>query len=299
MADLIKRQWLLITIILVTVTVNGALISLTMMTAEKVEKAEEDLAGQRKIVTETIDFQRKKYGLTKENKANAQENKRLAWESYDKDYAKLTEKYGVATYDSKYADTPFAAKSFIENRCESMAQDLESRNVELSDNVKTFTFNDVIGVSDLPPKENVEFIIRNMLIVDDIVKILYQSELKAVTQFTRTELKRKDHEEIFKYIPFTVAVQGNYGSIRKFINNLNDPEIAGYLYVIRDIKLTASDIVSTAGAAAGGADKKGAAEDGAADKPDSKSARIAFKDMALVTATVDFDYIELIKKEPN
>lgn len=299
MADLIKRHWLLITIILATITVNGILGFLIMVTSEKVAAAEKELEEQQRKVTETIEFQKKKYGLTKENKKIAQDNKQLAWESYDKDLAKLTEKFGAATYDSKYADTPFAAKSFVENRCESMTQDLESRGVELAAGVKTFTFNDVIGKPDLPPKENVEFIIRNMLIVDDIVKVLYQSELKAVTGFQRTDLKLKEHEGVFKYLPFTLEVQGNYGSVRKFINNINDAQVAGYLYIIRDIKLKSSDILSTIGAS--GAGKEGATRpsDSAKGKDGSKSTRIAFKDMAMVTATIDFDYVELIKKEPN
>ena len=292
--DIIKRHWILITIIVGTLAINGTLAFLIVMASDQVEKAEEELAKQQRIVTETIEFQKKKYGLTKANKAKAQENKELAWKSYNADYDKLTEKYGVAVYDSKYADTPFAAKGFIENRCESMKQDLESRGVELASGVQTCTFNDVVGTDDLPPKENVEFIIRNMLIVDDIVKILYQSELKAITQFNREELKLKEHEGIYKYLPFTLQIQGNYGSIRKFVNNFNDPEIAGHLYIIRDIKLKSSDLLSTVGGSPDGAGTAATKAGG-----NAKSDRIAFKDMALVSATINFDYVELIKKEPN
>jgi hypothetical protein len=303
MSDIIKRNWLIVVITLVTLAVNGGLVAMSFVMGGKVAKERKSLEAKRLEVEKMKKYQ---YGMTEANKALALKNASTAWEYYNKAFDQVVSKYGVAIHKPALANNPPQVVRFVRERCRSMKRELKgNNNIELGGDVENFTFKEIRTGDDLPPLDDVPFIVKNIIVVDAIVEVLSNSGITHLQELTRSELRVKDSGDVYKYLTFNITVKGNFDSIRNCVNGLHNGK---FLFIARKVDMSAEDIVNSLGKADGSSvresgdagrdsmDPSGPKRTNPASVGASKEARIAFKKMASITANIEFDYVELVRK---
>lgn len=100
--------------------------------------------------------------------------------------------------------------------------------------VEKFTFGDF--ESRMPQVENIPIIIKQWLIIEDIVKRLVQSKIQKINMFSKTSLYGSEAKGYMRYT-YRLELVGTLDSLRSFTNSLIESYKENRIYLIKDISL--------------------------------------------------------------
>jgi Tfp pilus assembly protein PilO len=104
-----------------------------------------------------------------------------------------------------------------------------------SPEVLKFTFGEYENKMPLP--ENIPYIIRHWIMIDDLVKRIEKSGVRQLDMINRINLLQGEDDKIFLKFRYSISVTGSLDSIRQLCNMLQSAYKDNRIYIIRDINL--------------------------------------------------------------
>ncbi len=122
--------------------------------------------------------------------------------------------------------------------------------VTLDNSVRSFTFTEY--QSRLPVKENIPYIIRHLMLIDDLMNRIKVSGVSRVESLTRIGGLHGSVDKGFLKFRYKLTLIGELENLRKFINNLLNAYKDNRVYLIKDITIEklareASKIITSEG----------------------------------------------------
>lgn len=129
-------------------------------------------------------------------------------------------------------------KRFLFQNKEEFTKMLDSNNVVYPESLTSFSFNEYMGASTFPKKEEIPQIIDSFLMVGDLLKLAIGCNIKDIQSITRGSLFGTPDGKFTRY-RFSLEVQSDMVNLQKFMNGLNESYVRNRVYVIRNVVIEA------------------------------------------------------------
>lgn len=232
--ELVKRYLFLIVTAAVTVLITGiAAVIIKGRIAEK-EKFRVEVDH---IVEAEKSFTASEYALNADNVTKAQERLSKADQKFGELIAQLSEKYPLPVVVTDM--TPPKFKRHLPQVCIKMENMLRGEDVWIPDSLKYFTYDNYMKPDMLPSAEEVTAILKQLEVVQELVYLVSQSQVKQMTTFERLNDYKLIDRDLYDFMPFSVTLVGNLKSIQRFLNSLHD---ARFFLMVRTLDLEVAPI---------------------------------------------------------
>jgi hypothetical protein len=120
-----------------------------------------------------------------------------------------------------------------------MTQKLEDVDIAVGQQCQYFSFDKLALSKKLPPEDAVPKIFRQLRIIQEVVRILGESELTTVEEIKRPMGLQTLEEDLYTVTPLKIVVLGRADHVQAFINKMNSE--SNYLFFLRKIDLLTTD----------------------------------------------------------
>lgn len=192
------------------------------------------------------DIRREKFALNQHNQDLAARNYQTTQKEFTAFLRALASQYGIPEENGVNGlDT----LRLIKEECLRMEQELADKSVQLAPDTAFFSFGDIARSTALPQAEDVPFILRNLRVVSEIVRVCGRS---GITEFRGISLPaglKPIDKDLYTVTPVQLTVDGSYKSIQRLVNQLQRE--AKVIVLVRSLDLEAGDQTPMAAAAPG------------------------------------------------
>ena len=127
----------------------------------------------------------------------------------------------------------------IKEECLRMEQELADKSVQLAPDNAFFSFGDVARSTTLPRAEDVPFILRNLRIVSEVVRVCGRSGISELSGISRPAGLKPLDKDLYTVTPLQLNVEGSYKSIQRLVNQLQRE--AKVIVLVRSLELDARE----------------------------------------------------------
>lgn len=205
---------------------------------------ENSVQGQEKIIDQS---QSGPFALNQENLLRAQQN-RAVTEAAFKDFVRLLAvRYGIPAENASGLD----CVRILKEECRLMERELKdpSKDITLGQNMARFSFDSILSSPSIPSPEDVPVILKQMRIVEEVVKMVSKSRLREFQTLLRPLGLKVINKDLYTVVPLEVGVAGGYRAVQDFVNALQQRDALG-IFILRSIELTSQDQVGAGGSIA-------------------------------------------------
>jgi hypothetical protein len=196
---------------------------------EKVQSQEQFLDGVR----------RGQFALNQDNVQIARRNQAVAEEAFREFLQALVVRYGIP---ARTGIQPLECVRVVKEERERMRQELAdpARDIQVASAAAGFSFDSILTSSTLPLAEDVPVILKHLQIVGEVVRVAGRSGLREFRSIGRPHGLASIKKDLYSVVPLEVSISGNYKSIQRFVNQLQQRDTAG-IFILRSIELTSRD----------------------------------------------------------
>ncbi len=231
--ELIKKNLFLVISVVVMIILSVIASVIIRSYHKDIDKYAEQV---KNIVEAEKSFVTSPYALTTDNVLQVEKNYEGTVAKFREMIDKLNERYPSPEVNSDM--TPLKFKLYLRQVCIKMENLLRGEDVALPDSLKWFSFDRYMQPDVLPNNEEIKSILNQLEIIQELIYIISQSEVKSLDRFSRSDDINLTERKLYGFMPFTLSLSGNVNSIRRFMNLI--PE-ARYFYMVRNLDLEASE----------------------------------------------------------
>ena len=191
------------------------------------------------------DIRREKFALNQHNQELAARNYQTAQREFTAFLRELATQYGVP---EESVVNGLECLRLIKEECLRMEQELADKSVQLAPDNAFFSFGDIARSTTLPRAEDVPFILRNLRIVSELVRVCGRSGISELIGISRPAGLKPLDQELYTVTPLQLTVEGSYKSIQRLVNQLQRE--AKVIVLVRSLELDARDQIPVLAAAA-------------------------------------------------
>lgn len=205
---------------------------------------ESGVKEQEKVIDQS---QRGSFALNQENLLQAQKNRKVTEDAFKDFLGVLVTRYGIPTETTTGLD----CVRVLKEQCRLMERDLKdpAKDITLGQNTAKFSFDSILSSPSIPSAEDVPVILKQMRIVEEVVKVAGKSRLREFQSISRPLGLKVINKDLCTVVPLEVSVAGGYKAIQDFVNALQQREALG-IFILRSIDLTSQDQVGAGGSIA-------------------------------------------------
>jgi hypothetical protein len=230
---LLKKNWGLLIYALVCLGLS-AFLGLKISAAEKTARE-----NQKKLKEQLSFFD----GVKKDNIKLNEDNQRIAQANRDLAEAKFMQLR--RTLAGKYRIEPDPPPTAVEGvrrlqqEIRRMTKKLEEADIVIGQQCQYFSFDKLAMSRKLPPESDVPEIFRHLRVVQEIVRLIGESEVMQVERIDRPMGLQRLDEDLYTVTPLTIVVTGRPEQVQTFINKMNSE--SNYLFFLRKVDLLTAD----------------------------------------------------------
>ncbi|NMA46933.1 MAG: hypothetical protein GX945_10270 [Lentisphaerae bacterium] len=238
--DFFKKNWGFLAIAAVSFVMAIAIIVYWF-------KANKTLAEHRAETAKQLEFfdrvKASNIKLSEDNIAVTESNLRVATEHFNSLQASLAQHSHI---EPEVPPTPLEAVRVLKSEIAALRKALTDANVLFAPTCAYFTFDNIAMRENLPHKDDLFQIFRQLAIIKEVCRILPLSGISSLDSLVRPLDLVVQEEDIYTYTPLEIVATGSAESIQKLLNLINNE--AKYLFFIRTIDITAADQFTDLGA---------------------------------------------------
>lgn len=182
------------------------------------------------------DIRREKFALNQHNQALAARNYQTTQKEFTAFLRALATRYGIP---EESGINGLESLRLIKEECLRMEQELADKNVQLAPDNAFFSFGDIARSTTLPRAEDVPFILRNLRMVSEIVRVCGRSGISELSGISRPAGLKPFDKDLYTVTPLQLTVEGSYKSIQRLVNQLQRE--AKVIVLVRSLELEARD----------------------------------------------------------
>ena len=194
------------------------------------------------------DIRREKFALNQHNQALAARNYQTTQKEFTAFLRELATRYGIP---EESGINGLESLRLIKEECLRMEQELADKNVQLAPDNAFFSFGDIARSTTLPRAEDVPFILRNLRIVSELVRVCGRSGISELSGISRPAGLKPFDKDLYTVTPLQLTVEGSYKSIQRLVNQLQRE--AKVIVLVRSLELDAREQIPMAATTAPGA----------------------------------------------
>jgi Tfp pilus assembly protein PilO len=194
------------------------------------------------------DIRREKFALNQHNQSLAAQNYQTAQKEFTAFLRELATRYGIP---EESGINGLESLRLIKEECLRMEQELADKNVQLAPDNAFFSFGDIARSTTLPRAEDVPFILRNLRIVSEIVRVCGRSGISELIGISRPAGLKPLDKDLYTITPLQLNVEGSYKSIQRLVNQLQRE--AKVIVLVRSLELDAREQIPATATTAPGA----------------------------------------------
>jgi len=182
------------------------------------------------------DIRREKFALNQHNQELAARNYQTTQKEFTEFLRELATRYGIP---EESGINGLESLRLIKEECLRMEQELADKSVQLAPDTAFFSFGDVARSTTLPRAEDVPFILRNLRIVSEIVRVCGRSGISELSGISRPAGLKPLDKDLYTITPLQLSVEGSYKSIQRLVNQLQRE--AKVIVLVRSLELDSHD----------------------------------------------------------
>jgi len=229
--------------------IAGAILALGLgfawiRTGEKTAATEKSVKAQEKIIDQS---QRLAFALSPDNLLRAQTNRTVTEQAFRDFLRTLVDRYGIPAETSTGLD----CVRILKEECRNMERELRdpAKDITLGQDAAKFSFESILNSSSIPSAEDVPIILKQMRIVQEVVKVAGKSRLREFQRISRPQGLRAINKDLYASVPLEISLAGGYRAIQEFVNALQQRDALG-IFILRSVELTSQDQVGANGSIA-------------------------------------------------
>jgi len=232
--DFIKKNWGLLLYAL------GCLI-LALLIGYKISVAAREAGANRKALEEQLEWFRQvrkdNVKLTNENEKAAQDNRDRAERAFEDLRRTMATKYRI---EPRHPSTAVEAVRSLQDEIRALARTLDAAETPVDySRCPAFSFLLRAQSKDLPAKEDIPLIFRQLRIIQEVVRIVAQSHLQSLDSIERPLDLAVIEEDLYTATPVVMTVTGTPEQVQTFINKISTE--ANYLFFLRTLAVETAD----------------------------------------------------------
>lgn len=231
--EFIRRNIGFLLLWLISLLLAGGLAFLWFRSYDTAATFEGKVKGQKDFMAQV---KRMPYGLNQPNVEVAGQNRVLA-EAVYKDFQRLlVMRYGVPTEKNI---TGLDCVRQVKESCRTMQQALLDKGIVAPADLKWFSFDSVATSSTLPTADEVPLILKQLRIVEEVMRLVTQSSLTDLRRVSRTTGLQPIAKAQYSMTCFELSVSGSYRAIERFVNQVQR-ESKG-IFIVRTTEISTGD----------------------------------------------------------
>lgn len=235
--DFIKRNLGFLLFLAAALVVPAVLAVLWWQTAAETARFRQQVQEQEKFLD---GVRRGQFALNQDNVQVAKRNQALTEEAFREFVRTLTVRYGLP---ARTGVEPLECVRIVKDQRERMEKELTdpAKKITVSQGARNFSFDAILSSSTPPLAADVPVILKQLQIVGEIVRAAATSPgLREFGGISRPLGLAAADQDLYQVVPLEVSVSGNFKSIQRFVNQLQQRQTAG-IFVLRSIELTSRD----------------------------------------------------------
>lgn len=231
--EILKKNLQFVIFCAACLLVCAGLVFLERQAAAKAKTMRND-AEKKRAFFENI--RKGEFALTEENVAIAENNRQLMEKQLKEFEGRLHADYRIAVQENV---TPVACSERLRKQILAFREELRAGDVILRDSEKNFVFQSIAESARVPPSELVPGILKQLRIVEEIVRSVRENHMKRLDQITLLDAGEswqgvEDEEELHTYNRYRLIVAGKTPDVQQLINNLQGR--CKYLVAVRQVE---------------------------------------------------------------
>jgi len=242
--EFVKRNAGFLALVLVFVVGTAVSAVLWRTANRRASEIEDKVRSQQEFMAK---IRREKFGLNQRNLDVAGRNRLAAQRELVSFLDGLASQHGLA---EESGITGLDCLRIIKEEALRMTQELEGKNIQVPTDAAFFSFGDLARSTSLPKSEEVPFILRNLRLVSEIVRVCGRSGITEFSGISRPGGLKPLDKGLYTDTPVQLTVTGSYKSIQRLVNQLQKE--ARQVILVRSVELEARDQLPGGTTTAGG-----------------------------------------------
>ena len=231
--EFLKKNWGLL-IYAVVCLVLAAFLGL------KINSAEGGARENNKKLEEQLSFfdsvKKDNIKLNEDNQRIAQANRDLAESKFMELRRTLAGKYRI---DPDAPPTAVECVRRLQQEIRRMTTKLEDADIIVGQQCQYFSFDKLALSKKLPPISDVPEIFRHLRIIQEIVRLIGESEVISVERISRPMALQRLEEDLYTVTPINLSVTGRADHVQTLVNRMNSE--SNYLFFLRKVDFLSAD----------------------------------------------------------
>ena len=230
--EFLKRNIGFLILLLVTVVLLAGCVLFWVAAVKTSSEFEQKVEAQKMFMAEV---KRSQHTLSKPNVQTALANRELAEAIYRNLIRGLVQRYSVPLETG----TGMECVRILKDEILRLHTELKEKNVLLGGTAQYLSFDSVAKSASLPNPADVPRILKQLRIVNELVRVVIKSGVMELREVSRPAGLRVIDKGMYELYPFEIVVSGEYKQIQRLVNQLQR-EAKG-IFILRSIDITSKD----------------------------------------------------------